>query len=120
MQEEEILEWFDTFVESLSGLQKDGESISITNFPKLQAMLFSCQAIQKVLQESGCDAKVTCKRSEFAPDVGSVSVEGKEIDIRSMEWFCRAAEFADNTEVYPLEGDKVRMTFGFNNLTNRV
>lgn len=116
----EIFDEFDAFVEALSDLKEDGETVSVMNFPRLQAMRLSCEEIQRVLRESGCTAKVTCKQSELAPDVGSVSVEGKEIDIRSMERFCRAAEFADNTEVYPLVGDKVRLTFGFNNLTSRA
>ena len=114
----EIFAEFDAFVESLSELR--GESVSTVSYPKVQAMRFTCEAIQKVLRESGCDAKVTCKQSELAPDVGAVSVEGKEIDIKNMEWFCRAAEFADNTEVYPLKGNKIRMTFGFNGLLNKL
>lgn len=111
---DEIFAEFDAFVESIAELRAD--SVSIMNYPKVQAMRFACAAIQKVLRESGCDAKVICKQSELAPDVGMVCVEGNEIDIRNMEWFCRAAEFADNTEVYPLKGDKIRMTFGFNRL----
>lgn len=114
----EVFAQFDAFVESLARLKKD--SVSITNYPKVQAMRFACEAIQKVLKESGCDAKITCKQSELAPDMGSVSVEGKEIDIKNVEWFCRAAEFADNTEIYPLKGNKVRMTFGFNGLLNKL
>lgn len=115
---DEVFAEFDAFVESLAELR--GDSVSVMNFPKVQAMRFAYAAIRKVLQESGCDAKVTCKQSELAPDVGAVSVEGKEIDIKNLEWFCRAAEFADNTEVYPLKGDRVRMTFGFNKLLSPI
>ena len=115
---DEIFDEFDALVEALSEMRRD--SVSVLNFPKVQAMRFACEAIQKVLRESGCDAKVTCKQSKLAPDVGAVSVEGKEIDIKNMEWFCRAAEFADNTEVYPLKGNKIRMTFGFNGLLNKL
>ena len=109
---------FDAFVESLAELKAD--SVSIMNYPSVQAMQFACAAIQKVLAESGCDAKVICKQSDLAPDVGMVCVEGKEIDIRNMEWFCRAAEFADNTEVYPLKNNRVRLTFGFNKLLDQI
>lgn len=115
---DEIFSEFDAFVESLAELR--AESVSIVNCPKVQAMQFACAAIKKVLAESGCDAKVVCKQSELAPDVGMVCVEGKEIDIRNMEWFCRAAEFADNTEVYPLKNNRVRMTFGFNKLLDKI
>lgn len=112
------LEEFDAFVESLAALRK--ESVSILSYPKVQAMQFACAAIKKVLCESGCDVTIICKQSELAPDVGVVSVEGKEIDMRNMEWFCRAAEFADNTEIYPLKENKVRMTFGFNRLLDKI
>lgn len=115
---DEVFAKFDAFVESLAELRED--SVSIMHFPKVQAMRFSYAAIQKVLRESGCNAKVICKQSELAPDVGAVIVEGKEIDIKNMEWFCRAAEFADNTEVYQLKNGKVRMTFGFNRLLSPI
>ena len=107
---------FDAFVESLADLRED--RVSVLNPNRVQAMQFSYAAIQKVLLESGCDAKVTCRQSELAPDVGVVEVEGKEIDLKNLAWFCRAAEFADATEVYPLTNGKVRMAFGFNRLLN--
>lgn len=118
LDDNEIFDAFDAFVESLATLREN--SVSILNYPKVQAMRFSYEAIQKVLRETGCSATVICKQSELAPDVGVVTVEGNEIDMRNMEWFCRAAEFADNTEVYPLKDNKIRMTFGFNRLLKEL
>ena len=63
---------FDAFVESLADLRED--RVSVLNPNRVQAMQFSYAAIQKVLLESGCDAKVTCRQSELAPDVGVVEV----------------------------------------------
>lgn len=114
----EIFDEFDAFVESLAELRDS--TVSVISYPKIQAMKFAYAAILKVLTEAGCDAKVTCQQLELAPDVGTVTVEGKEIDMRNMEWFCRAAEFADNTEVYPLKNGNVRMTFGFNKLLSQI
>lgn len=108
--EEEMLEAFDVLLEDIKMGLEDGECVSVLNPVRLEMARFAWLAIQKVLRETGCDAKVTFKQLELAPDVCAISVEGAEIEMRNMEWFCRAAEFADNTEVYPLKGKKVRMT----------
>lgn len=118
LEDEEMLEAFDGLIEDIKMSREDGVVVSAINPHKLEAMQFAYLAIKKALCESGCDATVICKQSELAPNVGVVSVEGKEIDMKNLEWFCRAAEFADNTEVYPLKDNKVRLTFGFNRLLN--
>lgn len=116
----EALAAFDKMLDEIRKSRKDGVIVSILDRKKLEMMRFAYLAIKKALHAGGCSAKVICKQSEVAPDVGVVSVEGKEIDMRDLEWFCRAAEFADNTEIYPLANNKVRMTFGFNKLLNVI
>ena len=49
--------------------------------------------------------------------MGGVSVEGKVLEFAGSKWFARAAEFASNTEVYPLAKNRVRLTFTFHGLT---
>lgn len=119
-EEQEILESFDRLAEELRKSRKDGEYVSILNPVRLEMARFCWLAIQKVLRENGCRAEVTFGPLEFDPNVYAISVEGDEIDIGDMEWFCRAAEFADNTEVYPLTSNKIRMTFGFNRMLTRI
>lgn len=119
-EDEALEEELDALVECVREQMEDEESVSMLNPHEVQAMNFACRAIKKVLRESGCRAKVVCRQSEIAPDVGMVEVEAREIDIKSMEWFCRAAEFATTTEVYPLVNGKVRMVFGFNNLLTTI
>ena len=52
--------------------------------------------------------------------MGSISVEGPMLEFDCPEWFSRVAEFASNTEVYPLAKNKVRMTFTFHGLTKPI
>jgi len=109
---------FDAFIESLPELREN--SVSILNYPKIGAMRLTCEAIKKALRGNLFPVTVTCRQSELVPDMGGVSVEGKQIELVDTEWFRRAAEFADNMEVYPLADDKVRLTFGFNGLLQRI
>lgn len=48
--------------------------------------------------------------------MGYISVEGDNLHFDRMEWFCRIAEFADNTEIYPLTNGRIRMSFTFHGL----
>ena len=68
----------------------------------------------------GTDAVVSYKLYEPFKTMGSVSVEGKSLEFDNPKWFSRAAEFASNTEVYPLANDRVRLTFTFHGLTKLV
>ncbi len=76
-------------------------------------MWFSFQAIQKAIAGSGADVMVTCSYDNDPPPVGVIRLEGRRIDIEDTEWFCRAAEFATNTEAYPLTSDRIRMALTF-------
>ncbi len=107
-------EEFTTFEELLAKLEKARkEKIEFSNYPKLEMMWFSFQAIHKAIAGSGIDVKVSCGYDQEPPPTGYISIEGKEIDINDQEWFCRAAEFANNTEAYPLADDRIRMTLTF-------
>lgn len=109
-------ESFDEFIEYLKSLP-DANKVSILNQARVEQMEFVYRIIKKVLISSGCDAKVICKQSEFSPSRGVVEVEGINIELADGKWFSRAAEFANNIEVYPLSDNRVRMTFMFKNLT---
>lgn len=68
----------------------------------------------------GTDAVVSYKLYEPFKSMGSVSAEAKTLEFYNPEWFARAAEFASNTEVYPLAKNRVRLTFTFHGLTKPV
>jgi hypothetical protein len=65
----------------------------------------------------GTNARLSYKLCEPIQSMGSVSVEGKDLEFCSSELFTKAAEFATNTEVYPLTSGDVRLTFTFHKLT---
>ena len=113
LDDEEYAE-FDALVEYLSSLPR-AEAL-VLNPKRLMMLRFCFESIKRVLKNSGCKATVICKQSDLEPTMGYVNVESSEISIENMEWFARAAEFASNTEVYPLAANKVRMTFTFNGL----
>jgi len=105
----------DALIEMMRKLPRP--STSMINPIRIEQMRFSAAMIKRTLRENGSEAKVNCRQSEFNPYIGGVEVEGAEIYITNMEDFARAAEFANNTEVYPLAKNKVRMTFTFHGLT---
>lgn len=49
--------------------------------------------------------------------MGSVSVTGKNIDMKKVVWFVRSAELASKSVVYPKTDGTVCMTFPFHGLT---
>ncbi len=52
--------------------------------------------------------------------MGSVSVTGKHIDMKTVVWLVRSAELASNFEVYPKTDGTVCMTFPFHGLTRPI
>lgn len=68
----------------------------------------------------GTDAVLSYKLCEPFKTMGSVSIEAKRLDFDNPEWFARAAEFASNTEVYPLAKNRIRLTFTFHGITTPI
>lgn len=112
--EDEDFAEIDNLIELLNSLPRT--EVSVLNQWRVQQMRFACAMIKRVLRETSSGAGIECKQHEFDPNVGVVRVEGVSLNIADIEGFSRAAEFADNTEIYPLEANKVRMTFTFHGL----
>lgn len=85
---------------------------------KIQQMQFA-YGVAKYLTK-GTDAKVTYSLNEPFKSMGSISIEGTKLAFTNSEWFARAAEFASNTEVYPLTNGKVKMTMTFHGLVRNI
>lgn len=114
--DEEIEQALDELVESVRGdIKEDEGKVTILNGLKLKQLQFT-YAVLKYLTR-GSDAELSYKLYEPFKTMGSVSVEGKLLEFDRPEWFARAAEFANNTEVYPLAKNRVRLTFTFHGLT---
>lgn len=114
--DEEIERFFDEFVESVRNeVETDEEKVTILNGLKLKQLQFTYAVLRYITR--GSDAELSYKLYEPFKTMGSVSVEGKLLEFDKPEWFARAAEFANNTEVYPLARNGVRLTFTFHGLT---
>lgn len=85
---------------------------------KVQQMQFAYGVLKYLTKNT--DAKLSYALHEPFKSMGSISVEGKNLAFTNAEWFSRAAEFASNTEVYPLTNGKVRMTLTFHGLVRPV
>ena len=68
----------------------------------------------------GTSAKVTYQLHEPFQSMGSVSVTGKNIDMKKVVWFVRSAELASKSVVYPKTDGTVCMTFPFHGLTRPI
>ena len=94
---------------------EDGE-IPI-NVQRVDQLKFAYALAQKYT--SGINVRVRlCENSPFM-GMGSVQIEGESITFTNTEWFARMAEFANNTEIYPLSNGTVRITFTFYGLTHK-
>ena len=114
--EEDIQHLLDGFVEGMQDMVAEDEGkITIINPLRLAQIKFTYSVMKYLTRDT--DAEVTYKLNEPFKTMGSVSVEGKVLDFAGPKGFARAAEFASNTEVYPLAKNRVRLTFTFHGLT---
>lgn len=114
--EEDIQRLLDGFVDGVQDMVAEDESKTTIINPLRLAQIKFTYSVMKFLTR-GTDAQVTYKLNEPFKTMGSVSVEGKVLEFAGSKWFARAAEFASNTEVYPLAKNGVRLTFTFHGLT---
>ena len=114
--EEDIQRLLDGFVDGVQDMVAEDESKTTIINPLRLAQIKFTYSVMKFLTR-GTDAQVTYKLNEPFKTLGSVSVEGKVLEFAGSKWFARAAEFASNTEVYPLAKNGVRLTFTFHGLT---
>ena len=114
--EEDIQYLLDGFVEGMQDMVAEDEGkTTIINPLRLAQIKFTYSVMKYLTRDT--DAEVTYKLNEPFKTMGSVSVEGKVLEFAGSKWFARAAEFASNTEVYPLAKNRVRLTFTFHGLT---
>lgn len=114
--EEDIQHLLDGFVEGMQDMVAEDEGkTTIINPLRLAQIKFTYSVMKYLTRDT--DAEVTYKLNEPFKTMGSVSVEGKVLEFAGSKWFARAAEFASNTEAYPLAKNRVRLTFTFHGLT---
>lgn len=119
LTDEDLEQSMDDFIEVISQeLEAEEWNTTMLDFQKSKQIQFAYSVLKYLTR--GSDAVVSYKLHEPFKTMGSVSVEGKSIEFYQPEWFARVAEFASNTEVYPLEKNRVRLTFTFHGLTKSI
>lgn len=119
LTDEDIEQSMDDFIEAISQELEDEEwNTTVLDIQKSKQIQFAYSVLKYLTR--GSDAVVSYKLHEPFKTMGSVSVEGKSIEFYQPEWFARIAEFASNTEVYPLAKNRVRLTFTFHGLTKSI
>ena len=117
--DEEVWAMLDSVVVAVGeAVAADESKAAILNPMKIQQMQFSYGVIKYLTKNT--NTKLSYALNEPFKSMGSISVEGKCLAFTNSEWFARAAEFASNTEIYPLTNGKVRLTLTFHGLVNPV
>ena len=99
-------------------INKDELRTTILNPLKMEQFKFAYAALQYIMK--GKNVQISYKMYEPFKTMGSITVEGAVLEFDKPEWFARIAEFASNTEIYPLTKNIVRMTFTFHGLTTAI
>ena len=119
LTDEDLEQSMDDFIEVISQeLEAEEWNTTMLDFQKSKQIQFAYSVLKYLTR--GSDAVVSYKLHEPFKTMGSVSVEAKSIEFYQPEWFARVAEFASNTEVYPLAKNRVRLTFTFHGLTKSI
>ena len=117
--DEEVWEMLDNIILAMGGtIEADESKPAILNPIRFQQMQFSYGAINYLTRNT--DAKLTYALNEPYMSMGSISVESRSLEFTNALWFCRAAEFASNTEIYPSANGKVRLTMTFHGLARSI
>lgn len=96
----------------LCGIYSEGDARQTT------FAVYTAKAMKRLVR--GTSAKVTHQLHEPSQSMGSVSVTGKNIDMKKVVWFVRSAKLASNFEVYPKTDGTVCMTFTFHGLARPI
>lgn len=100
-------------------IQKDEGKTTIVNVMRYEQMQFA-YAVLKRIAESMPDIAISYELYKPFKSMGHISLEGETLEIHDKKWFSRAAEFADNIEIYPLAKNRVRLTFTFHGITKPI
>ena len=116
MTDDELEQAMDEFIDSIKDdINNDESKTTVLNALRLKQLQFAHAALQYITKDK--DVQMSYKLYEPFKTMGSITIEGKVLEFDKPEWFARVAEFATNTEIYPLAKNMVRMTFTFHGLT---
>lgn len=116
---EEMEKEFDAILSAVQdNIEADERKVTVLNALRMKQFQFSYAAILYLTR--GTDVVVSHKLYEPFKTMGSIHIEGEAVVFQDMVRFARAAEFANNIEVYPLAKNKVHMALTFHGLTAPV
>lgn len=119
MTDAELEQAMDELVESIKDdVENDESKTTVLNVLRLKQLQFAYAVLKYITKDK--DVQLSYKLYEPFKTMGSITVEGKTLTLDKPEWFARVAEFATNTEIYPLAKNSVRMTFTFHGLTEPI
>ena len=118
LTEEEQEELKDAAFHAMCEVIMEEDSKAAIIAPQRMEQMRFVYAVAKFLTKN-TDAKVSYTLHKPFKSMGSISIESDNL-IFDGKWFSRAAEFANNTEIYPLTNGKIRVTFTFHGLTMRI
>lgn len=119
LSDDEAEQALDALVLTMANAVAEDESRTAVSDPyRTQQIVYVYKAMKRLVR--GTSAKVTYQLHEPFQSRGSVSVTGKNIDMKKVVWFVRSAELASNFEVYPKTDGTVCMTFPFHGLTRPI
>ena len=117
--EDEVWEMLDNTITAIGeAIETDENKPAMLNPIRFQQMQFAYGVIKYLTQNT--DTKLTYTLNEPYMSMGSISVEGRCLEFTNAVWFARAAKFASNTEIYPLENGTIKLTLTFHGITRPI
>lgn len=119
MTDEEVEKMLDSLITTVDDAMtaNDGE-VSIINPYRIQQMQYTYKVLKYLTK--GTKSKVAYALHKPYKSMGFVSVTGKNLMFRNMDWFSKAVELASNFEVYPKTDGTVQMNFTFHGITKAI
>lgn len=116
MNDEDVERELDAILESVrDGLEAEEAQPTVLSPIRFRQMQFVYAVLKYITRET--NANITYELQKPFKSMGSIAVEGRLLEFDKPEWFARAAEFANSTDIYPLSSNKVRIEYTFHGLT---
>lgn len=116
MNDENVEEELDAILESVrDDLEAEEAQPTVLSPIRFRQMQFVYAVLKYITRET--NANITYELQKPFKSMGSIAVEGRLLEFDKPEWFARAAEFANSTDIYPLSSNKVRIEYTFHGLT---
>ena len=97
---------------------EDEQQPGIINPARYQQLQLAHNILVKLT--AATDMQIAYGIHEPYRSMGSISVEGDQLEFANCRWLGRAIGFASNVEVYPLTTGKIRMVLTFHGLVKKL